>query len=390
MKTEVEKKHIPLFDLKIGAESKKQVSEVLKTGWLSTGPKAQAFEKETANYLGVENTLAVNSATSGLKMILTAVGAGPGKKVITTPFTFIATIEAILSSGAEPVFADIDPHTLCIDPDEIDRKATNNSTVVLPVDIAGQPCNYNALLNICDRKKLALLSDSAHSFGAKYQGKHIPQLTDASIYSFYSTKNLTCGEGGLLASKHNELIEMIRLVTRHGMTSNAFLRKAKKSWEYDVILFGTKGNMPELSAAVGLGQLKTFDKEQAKRKKVVKRYQKNLKDLHEYFEIPQEIEDTESSWHLFIIKLHLSRLKISRDDFITEMSKMGVDCGVHYKPVYEFSYYRELLKLTEQYFPNTAYAGRRVVSLPLYPHLPLKDVDYICGVISDIVKKFKT
>jgi dTDP-4-amino-4,6-dideoxygalactose transaminase len=381
-------RHIPLYDIGLSAQAIKHANETLKSGWLSPGPKVTAFEKAICQFMHTRYGVAVASATAGLEMVLTAIGSQPGKEVVTTPLTFVGTVEAILSAGATPVFADINPHSLNIDPDEVFRKITHHTVAVMPVDIAGYPADYRMLKKICDTKTVPLVADAAHSIGTLYRGKPVPQYTDAAIISFHATKNLICGEGGMVLSKHRGVVDVVRVMSRHGLTANAYQRKQMARWDYDAVYPGYKANMSELHAAVGLGQLAVFKKEQAVRRKLAERYFNNLAYLTEYFELPLLEKHCGHGWHLFIIKLHLSRLRIKRNTFIDKLAEYGVECGVHYKPVFELSYYREILGETGQYLPNTTYAGRRVVTLPLYPGLSAADVDYVCESIGQVIKKY--
>ena len=265
-------KRIPLFDLKVSSQAKKEVNEVLESGWLSGGDKVQKFEDNVVSLLSMKYAAAVNSCTVGLQIVLSTIGADKSKKVITSPFTFVGTIEAIMHTGAKVIFADIDPETLTMDPDEVARKITKNCIAILPVDIAGYPSDYTKLNKISNQSSIPIISDSAHAIGGLYKNKSIPNFTDASIYSFYSTKNLTCGEGGMVVSKHKELIDTIKILSRHGLTKSTFERYQEKDWQYDVAHLGFKANLSELSAAVGLGQLKVFKKAQTKREEIAKRY----------------------------------------------------------------------------------------------------------------------
>jgi len=378
---------IPLFNLKLSAESKRQVREVMTSGWLNSGPKVREFEKVIAGLARVRYAAALSSGSAGLQLTLEALGAGPGKEVITTPFTFVATAAAIIHTGATPIFADINPATLTIDPDEVARKITTETQCVLPVDIAGRPADYNRLAALCKRYNLSLVADAAHSLGARIGKKSIAQLADAAVHSFQATKNLTTADGGMVLSRHKALIERVRLLARHGMTTTAFQRRNSQRWAYDVVELGHKANLSDLHAAVGLGQLSVFEKNQAHRDRLAERYLRHLDGLQDYLELPTVSSGEYHAWHLFIIKLHLSRLRIGRNRFMALLADAGIETGVHYRPLFEMSFYREL-GYAEQYFPNAAYAGRRVMSLPLYPELKLADVDFVCDRIAGIVRRF--
>jgi dTDP-4-amino-4,6-dideoxygalactose transaminase len=376
---------IPLFDLKLSQQAKREVSNTLKNGWLTTGPKVADLEKAVADYLGMRYAVAVSSASAGLLLSLQAINVTAGQEVITTPFTFVATIEAILHCGAIPVLADIIPDTLGLDPDEVARKISKGTACILPVDIAGHPVDYEKLCPLAAEHSIPLISDASHAFGALYKGRSIPRLADAAVYSFHSTKNLTCGEGGMVVSRFKPFVERIRLLSRHCMTSGAYQRRLGRKWEYDVTDLGFKANLSDVQASIALGELVGFDKKQEKRAAIASRYAKNLASLGDYLHLPSVGAKTVHAWHLYIIRLHLSRLRISRNKFIALMSGRGIECGVHYQPVFSLSFYRKL-GLEGQHFPNAAYVGQRVVSLPMSPGLKLGEVDYICDMIRNIVK----
>lgn len=379
-------KKIPLYDLKLCRKALDEAEKTLKSGWLTTGSKVEAFEKAVARYTGVRYAAAVNSGTSGLVIALKLLGISSRKEVITTPFSFVATTEVILQCGARPVFADINPQTFNIDPDEVLRKVSPRTACILPVDIAGYPADYKSLSEISKRYKIPLVADACHSFGARYHKKSIPQVADAAVFSFHATKNLTCGEGGMVVSRHADFIRAVKIMSRHGMSTGAYQRRQTNRWEYDVVNLGWKGNLSDVHASIGLGELESFDRNQEARKKIAHRYLKNLTLLADYLELPPVDVKIESAWHLFIIRLNLARLKCDRNRFINLMAQKGVACGVHYKPIYELSFYKKM-GLTSQSFPNTAFAGRRVVTLPLYPGLSLKDVDYVCEAVASVIKK---
>jgi dTDP-4-amino-4,6-dideoxygalactose transaminase len=376
---------IPLFDLKLSANTVKEVNAVLKSGWLSSGPKVAAFEKEIGKLVKVPNVAAVSSCTSGLFMALKALDIKEGDEVITTPFTFIATIEVILHAGATPVLADIVPQTLNIDYQAAEKRVSDRTKAILAVDIAGYPADYENLNVLCQRKQLKLISDSAHSLGASYDKMTMPELTDVSVYSFYSTKNLTTAEGGAVVSKDEKLVDKVRLLAKHGLTSNAYDRKISGRWKYDAPAMGYKANMSDVHAAIGLGELSAFAANQKKKETLAKRYVAKLKDVVELVKLPPEQEHYQHAWHMFIIQLEPEKLRISRDEFIGQMNDRGIECGVHYQPVFELSYYSSLFTLSLDEYPHAAAAGNTVVTLPLYPNLKLTDVDFICESMVEIL-----
>ena len=380
---------VALFDLELSAAARREVDATLDSGWLTSGPRVRKFERAVARMLKVKGTVAVGSGTAGLHLALAAFGGLKGREVITSPYTFVATPEAIMFAGGKPVFADIDPATLTLDPDEVARKISKKTAAVMPVDVAGYPSDYARLNELCDSSRLLLVSDAAHAIGAAYRRRSIPRLCDAAVYSFYSTKNLTCGEGGMVATRHDVLAEKIRLMARHGLSSGTYERRRGKRWDYDGVEFGYKATMSEVHAAIGLGELEVFKENQARRTAVARRYEKNLRTFREYLYLPRVAPHYRHGWHLYIIKLALSRFRVGRDRFIREMAARGVECGVHYKPIFELSWYRDVFKLAPRFFPNATWAWQRAVSLPMHPLLSDADVDYVCDCIGDVIQTFR-
>ncbi|MCH7690823.1 MAG: DegT/DnrJ/EryC1/StrS aminotransferase family protein [candidate division Zixibacteria bacterium] len=379
------KRTIRLFDIKLSSAAKKEVNNVMASGWLSTGSRVAEFEKQLSRILKVPYVAALSSGTAALHLALEASGELKDTEVITTPFTFVATVEAIMLAGSKVVLADIDSDTLNISAEDAARKIMKKTKAIVAVDIAGLPADYGSLRKLCRAHSLKLISDSAHALGTKYKDKTMPELADLSAYSFYPTKNVTTAEGGAVASKNKKLIEKVRLLSRHGLTTNAYQRQKSGGWGYDVPVFGYKANLSDIHAALGIGELKNFEKNQQKRAKLAKRYLANLSHLSDSLRLPPATSDIRHSWHLFIIQLNLDSLKIDRNRFIAEMSKLGVQCGVHYQPIFELSYYRQALNLKASDFPNAAKAGKSVVSLPLHTLLKISDIDYVCECLAAIL-----
>jgi dTDP-4-amino-4,6-dideoxygalactose transaminase len=379
---------VPFFKLKFTSAEKKAVREVIESGWVTTGPKVHRFEKEILKFTGAKEAVAVSSGTAGLHLALKACGIAPGDEVITTPFTMAATVEAILYCGAKPVFADIEPETLNISPVEVEQKIAKKTGAVIAVDLSGLPCDYDSLRKIASKCKIKLISDAAHSFGGEYKGKKVGKLADATAFSFYPTKSITTGEGGMVTTENKKLADRVRLLSLHAMTSSGWKRYSGGSWRYDISELGYKCNMAELPAALGLAQLKRFESLQNKREIVARRYGKCLADLSEYLELPVVPKDYISSRHLYIIRLNHKRWRIGRDRIIDELETRGIGCGVHYIPVYRFSYYKKLLKVNPSAFPVTEASFKRVISLPFYPDLSIKETHYVAEVLSDLIRKF--
>jgi dTDP-4-amino-4,6-dideoxygalactose transaminase len=377
-----------MYDIRIDAATRRRVDAVLRSGWLTTGPVTARFEKAIAAKVRVRHAVALSSNTAGLELCLRALGIGAGREVVTSPFTFVATAEAILNAGAQPVFADINPHTLTVDPEEVARKVTDRTGALMTVDIAGYPCDYALIKRIADHFSFPLIADAAHSLGARFKRKTVAGWCDAAVHSFHATKNLTCAEGGMLVSRHKVLADRVRLLSLHGLTSTAYQRKRAGNWHYDVLEPGMKANMTDVSAAIGLGQLDIFEKNQERRRKIADRYATNLAHLSDFLETPAAAKGVEHAWHLYIVRLVLDRLKIDRDRLIRLMRRRGVECGVHYMPLFVFSLFNRL-GIDPRHFPNTLYAASRVVSLPMYPHLALADVDRVCEALESLCRRYR-
>lgn len=378
------RKTIPLFDLKLSARTIRETTATLRSGWLTSGPKVRAFEETIAGCCGVRYAAAVNSGTAGLVTALVACGVSKGSEVITTPLTFVATVEAILLCGAKPALCDIDPETLTIDPDTVEKSITSRTSAIVTVDLAGHPCDYDRLGRVARAHKVPIIADATHALGASWRGKSMARLADAAVYSFYSTKNLTCGEGGMVVSHKKQVIDRVRLLALHGMTSGAFQRKRVAGSSYDVLALGHKANMSDVHASIGLGQWASFERDQRKRARLAERYEKRLAGLDDYVQVLKVDRRAVHARHLFIVLLNTDHIGVSRDRVIGRMARQGVECGVHYRPVFDLTWYREQ-GLTGRRLPVASAAGERVLTLPLYPLLKLADVDYVSKALAAAV-----
>ncbi len=378
---------IPLYELKLPRAVSREVSSTLKSTWLSSGPKVKGFEEAIRLLESAKYAAATNSATVGLTAALRAIRV-KDREVITTPFSFVATIEAILHAGGRPVLADIEPDSLNIDPTHVGQLVKPETACVVPVDIAGHPVDYSNLRKITRTHGIPILADASHSLGSLWKGKSVSRWSDAAVLSFHATKNLVCGEGGMVLTNKEGLIDKVRSLCNHGLTANAADRRRRGELTYDAVDLGYKGTMSELHAAVGLGHMTVFDKNQMNRRRNAERYLANLSDLRDWIGLPIVSPQARPAWHLFIIQLRLQSLKITRDQFIAEMAEQGVECGRHFIPVTSFSYYRDLYS-SPSLHPQASRAGERVVTLPLYPTLKVGQIDRVCDSISSIVRKYR-
>lgn len=376
---------IPLSRPWIDETEIEAVSEVLASGWISTGPKVKEFEQRFAEYVGVKHALAISSCTAGLHLSLIAAGVGDGDEIITTPYTFTATAEAIGYTGASPVLVDIDPLTLNIDVSQIEEKITPRTKAIIPVHIAGLPCDMEVLSEICRRHNLILIDDAAHAISAQYKEHRIGSIGDLSAFSFYANKNLTTGEGGMITTNNDQFASSIKPMRLHGLNKDAWARQNNKSiWYYQVTTQGYKYNMTDIQAAMGLCQLIKIEKQLEIRNRYAQIYTLELSELPEII-TPQEQAVSRHAWHLYIIQLRQEQLTIHRDAFIDAMREQNIECGVHYIPLHFFPFYQKKYGYQEGDFPHAESAFRRVVSLPLHPRLTKENIYNVTQTIKKIL-----
>ena len=376
---------IPFAIPEIGQEEEKAVLEVLKSGWLTTGKVALEFEKEFAKKLNVPYALAVNSATSGLILALEALKIGPGDKVLTTPYTFISTATSCLHLGAEIEYADIEKDSYNIDPEKIEEKLKNDSSikVIIPVHIAGNICNMKKICEIAKKYDVYVIEDAAHAFPAKSKDGWAGTFGDIGVFSFYATKTITTAEGGMVVTSNPELAQRMTTMRLHGIDRNVWDRYTSKkaSWEYDIIDAGFKFNLPDILAAIGVEQLKKSDLFLEKRKRIVEKYNQEF-SKHEIFILPPDSDG--NAWHLYLLGLNLSKLKIDRNEFAKILQENGIGISMHFIPHYKFSLFKHRTDLSEKYFPNAEEHYQRTISLPLWPGMTDKMVEKVIDTVIKI------
>ncbi|MDM9381283.1 DegT/DnrJ/EryC1/StrS family aminotransferase [Chlorogloeopsis sp. ULAP01] len=368
-------KFLPFALPEIGEEEIAEVVDSLRSNWLTTGPKTKRFEQDFAEFIGYGvEAIAVNSATSGLHLALEALGIGDGDEVITTVHTFTATAEVIRYLGANPVFVDIDINTLNLNPTKIEAAITPRTKAIIPVHLGGLACDMEPILAIAQKYGLKVVEDAAHAIPTTYQGKLIGSLdSDATVYSFYATKTITTGEGGMLVTRNLEVAQRCRMMRLHGISRDAFDRytSTKPSWHYEVVAPGFKYNMTDLAASVGIHQLQKAWMFQKKRAAIAKRYDAEFAGLPLHLPAKSTDGDTHS-WHLYVIRLDDSA-KVSRDTFIEQLAAKGIGCSVHYIPLHLHPYWRDKYNLHSDDFPCASYAYKRIVSLPIYTKMAEAD-----------------
>ncbi|MCK4298710.1 MAG: DegT/DnrJ/EryC1/StrS family aminotransferase [Planctomycetes bacterium] len=361
----------------------KAVAEVLRSGWLTTGPRVKEFEEAFAGAVGARHAVALSSGTAALHAAYTALGLGPGDEVITTPMTFAATVNMIEAVGAKPRFADIDPTTLNISPAAIEAALTERTAAIVPVHFAGLPCDVTAIRSIATRHNLPIIEDAAHALGASCQGRPVGSLADITIFSFHPTKNITTGEGGTLTTDADEWARRARTFRFHGITRPG--GDPAIPLPYDVHHPGFKYNMTDLQAAIGLVQLGRLEEMNRRRRELAELYVEQLKDVEELLLPARPPEGVAHAWHLFVVRLRLEQLSIDRNTFRKELRALNIATGIHYPAVHGLTYYREKYGLRPEDFPAAYQAGQSVVSLPLFPAMTEEDVADVVRAIKHVL-----
>jgi dTDP-4-amino-4,6-dideoxygalactose transaminase len=364
-----------------------EVVASMKSGWLGTGPKVARFEEAFRAYAGAEHAAAVNSCTAALHLSLLAAGVGPGDEVITTGMTFCATVNAILHSGATPVLADIDPRTMNIDPASVRERLTERTRALVPVHFAGRPCDMDALNRIVAEHDLRMVEDCAHAIETTYRGRHVGTFGDFGCFSFYATKNLTTGEGGMVLCREADPIGRIRVLALHGLSHDAWRRYSDAGYRhYYAAEAGFKYNMMDLQAAIGLHQLERVERSWERRREIWNLYRDALGGLP--LALPAADEPgTRHAYHLFTVLVDEERTGISRDAFLAGMTENNIGVGVHYVGLPEHPYYRERLGWRPEQVPHATRIGRQTVSLPLSPRLTDRDVQDVIQAVETVLSR---
>jgi len=378
--------HIPFALPDIDDDEINEVVKCLKSGWLTTGPLTKKFEEQFAAFLNVKHALAVNSGTAGLHLSLEASGIKKGSKVATSVYTFTATAEVIRYLQADPVFVDIDPDTLNINANQLIETIDRNTSAIIPVHIGGQACDMEAITSIADQLKLKIIEDAAHAIPSSYKGKKIGQIGDCTVFSFYVTKPIATGEGGMVVTNSDQIAERIRVMRLHGINRDIWnrYRDNKPNWYYEVIEPGFKYNMPDLMAAIGIHQLKKAERMQKRRQKIARRYDEAFMNLPLKRPYVADTEDTHA-WHLYVIQLYLERISISRDEFIEKMAEKGIGTSVHFIPLHLHPYWRDRYGLSSEEFPVASDCYRRAVSLPIYSKMTDDHVEQVMKAVKEIL-----
>jgi dTDP-4-amino-4,6-dideoxygalactose transaminase len=372
----------------LGEEEIDEVEAVLRSGWLSSGPRVQRFEREFASYVGSPHAAALSSCTAALHVALLAHGIGPGDEVVTTPITWPATANCVELVGARPVFADVDPGTLQLTRESVEAKITPRTRAILPVHFAGQACDLDGFAALAQRHGLVVIEDAAHAAGTEYRGHRIGAGPNTACFSFHPAKNLTTAEGGMVTARDAQLIERVRRLRFHGIDRDAAARHAGRApVRYETVVPGFKYNLTDLQAAIGIHQLARLDGFIEQRAKLAALYRDALRGCPDAAPLALDPATTRHAWHLFVVLLDLERLRCDREEFAARLDARGIATGLHFTAVHLHRYYRERYGYAAGDLPHSESADARVLSLPLFPSMDEADVARVCGAIRAVARE---
>jgi UDP-4-amino-4-deoxy-L-arabinose-oxoglutarate aminotransferase len=362
------------------------VGEVLRSGWITTGPRNAEFEEKFCGYTGCDQAVALSSATAGMHLALKALGIGPGDEVITPSMTWVSTVNLIVLSGAKPIFVDVDRDTLMTTADLIQERLSEKTRLIVPVHFAGVPMDMEPVRKIAASRNLYVVEDAAHAVGTEYRGQKIGK-NGTSIFSFHPIKNMTSGEGGMFCSDNLDFVDRIRRLKFHGLGVDAYDRQAQgRSPQAQVLEPGFKYNLPDILAVLGMRQLAKVEDFNVRRTQLAMHYRERLAEMDEIRPLVIPSYPHKHSWHLFIIRLVSHKSKLNRNDFMEELRRRNIGTGLHFRAVHQQKYYRENMNIPSDVLPNTEWNSDRICSLPLFPEMTHDDVDDVVDTIKEILK----
>jgi len=380
--------HFIPFNLpKLGHEEEEEVLHTMRSGWLTTGPKANKLEGMIAEYVGAKHCVALNSCTGALHLSLVASGIKEGDEVITSPVTWSSTANVIVHCGATPVFVDVDRNSLNIDPEKIEEKITSRTRAIIPVHMAGQPCDMDKIGEIAERHNLVVIEDAAHAIGAEYKGRKIGSISNATCFSFYPIKNMTTAEGGAVVTDDEKLAEKIRILSLHGISSDAWKRYMQEGAikHHEVIMPGFKYNMTDLQASIGIHQIKKLDGFIKKREEIVHIYDSHFKNISE-IAVPMDVAySIKHARHLYVIQLQRDKLRIDRDRFMQALKDENIGSGIHFTSLHLQHYYKDRFNFKREDLPGAAFISERILSIPLYPRLENNEIILVTKIVRKLV-----
>jgi UDP-4-amino-4,6-dideoxy-N-acetyl-beta-L-altrosamine transaminase len=384
--TPVRETMLPYARQCIDEDDRLAVDSVLKSNWLTTGPMVKEFEAAVANYTGAAEAVAVNTGTAALHAAVWAAGIGPGDEVIVPAISFVASANCALYVGATPVFADLSPDTLNLDPEDVRRKLTSRTKAIVAVDFAGHPCDHDALRAIADQHGLAIIADAAHSLGATYKGRKVGTLQDITTLSFHPVKHVTTGEGGMVLTDDAGIAKRVCSFRHHGIDMDLHARNKTNSWGYDVVDLGFNYRLPDINCALGVSQLAKSDRWLERRRAIVAGYNEALNGLP-MLQLPEQRADCLSAWHLYVVRLNLETITVSRSQVFAALRAENIGVNVHYIPIPWMTHYANL-GYTRGQWPVAEGEYERVISLPIYPSMTDQDVADVVTAVHKVIKNY--
>lgn len=360
------------------------MAEVLRSDWLTTGPRVGEFEEAFAAFCGVSEAVAVSNGTAALHAAMHAAGVGPGDEVIVTPITFAASANAAVYVGATPVFADVEPDTLLIDPDAVEGAVTERSRAVVTVDYTGHPCDYDRLRDICERHGLTLIADACHAPGATYKGRSVGTLADLSTFSLHPVKHFTTGEGGLITTEDPQLAGRMRTFRNHGITSDHHQREAQGSWFYEMVELGYNYRITDFQCALGLSQLRRLPEWVARRREIARQYGAAFAEMPAVTPLAVRPE-VKPAYHLYVVRFDMDAVALSKADLFAAFRAEGIGVNVHYVPVHLHPYYRQQFGTCPGLCPVAEAAYEQIITLPVFPGMTDDDVQDVTDAVRKVV-----
>ncbi len=380
---------VPFHRVSIENDEIEAVVEVLRSGWLTTGPRVREFETAFARYVGARHAVAVNSCTAALHLALAAIGVSEGDEVILPTMTFAATGEVALYFKARPVLVDCAPGTHHLDPSAVEKAITGRTKAIIPVHFGGLACDMDAILEIARAHKIKVIEDAAHALPTRYREQMVGSLGDVTCFSFYATKTITTGEGGMVTTDDPEYAERVRALSLHGISRDTWDRHAAgNSWRYEILEHGFKYNLTDIQAALGLAQLRKCDAMRARRAALAEFYTEALGDV-DAFRLPEFRHDDGHAWHLYVVRVNPTALRIDRDQVIEELRQRGIGASVHFVPLHLHRLYRERLGYRTGQFPNAEESFEASISLPIYPQMTGEDAERVVEALQDVAREFR-
>ncbi len=381
--------YVPFHRPRLSEAEEKEILHTLRSGWLTTGAKTRRFEEDFAAYVGAKHAVALNSCTAALHLALVVHGVGPGDEVITTPMTFASTANVIEHVGARPVFVDVLPDTLNMDPVKLGEAMTTKTRAIMPVHFAGHPCDMDAIGKIAEEYGVPVIEDAAHAIESVYRGRKIGGISEATCFSFYATKNITTGEGGMITTNDDALAERLRILSLHGISVDAWKRYRRGEYKHwDILEAGFKYNMSDIQASLGIHQLARIEQFRQTRKAWTAMYDEAFEDMPEIITLERS-DDVDCAYHLYAVRFVTESLNASRERIMELLQERGVGIGIHFRPVHLHPYYRDKYGYVSGALPVAEYAGSRTISLPLFPDMTAEEVLYVIHHVRNTVQSLR-